>query len=68
MSTLSTLTPIDHALVSRHLQRLRRMSHLQVRRDYLASLLRTEGDRTHDLVQKCFAEEWEQRKDKGAKA
>lgn len=66
MNTLATLTPIEHALVSRHLKRLRCINSLQVRRDYLASIGRTESEERQRVVEACFAEEWEQRKAEGA--
>ncbi|MBI5259802.1 MAG: hypothetical protein HY855_25100 [Burkholderiales bacterium] len=62
MSTLATLTPIEHALVSRHLQRLRAIASAVVRRDYLESVGRTDGKDMRDLVEKCFSEEWTARR------
>lgn len=62
MSTLDTLPPIDHALVSRHLQRLRAMPDVRGRRSYLSTLARIDGPDMRTLVERCFAEEWAERK------
>lgn len=53
---------LDAALLTRHMANMRRLGPLQMRRDYLKEVERTEGADMAERLRAAFAADWERRK------
>lgn len=53
---------LDAALITRHMANMRRLGPLQMRRDYLKEVERTEGEGMAKALREAFAADWARRK------